>query len=193
LGEVEAAAAAVSKSPCALTVLTARLIPPDRVLKDPRFGVQLRAEAVQASQPCTVEAMYKADWPTRKRSTEAEQAALETLERAAIQDLRGSLLLEEAVESPEGPGVIKIEGAGDVAARCKGNLPTYSISPGASETGVPTHLDTHHPKPPVQWQISIVLSHRKSETKRGSVASSWKQVGDQDQHLFSLFSPVLFR
>jgi hypothetical protein len=90
------------------------------------------------------EATYKADWPARKRSTEAEQAALE---RAAIQDLRGSLLLEEAIESPEGLRVVKIEGAGNVAARCKDNLPTRSVSPGESETGVPTHLHTHHPKP----------------------------------------------
>src|ERR1700730_15893236 len=64
--------------------------------------------------------------------------------------------------SPEGPWVVKNRGCG----RCKDNLPKHnSVSPRASETGVPTHLHTHHPKPPVQWHISIVLGHRKSEMR----------------------------
>ncbi|KAI0284088.1 hypothetical protein BC826DRAFT_1179464 [Russula brevipes] len=57
------------------------LIPPDLPLKDSSgFGCNYEAEVVQALQPCTAEATHKADWP-RKRSTEAEQAAVE---RAAI-------------------------------------------------------------------------------------------------------------
>jgi hypothetical protein len=47
------------------------------------LGCNYEAEAVQALQPCTVEATHKANWPAGKRSTEAEQAALE---RATIQD-----------------------------------------------------------------------------------------------------------
>jgi hypothetical protein len=34
------------------------------------------SETTEAPQPCTVEAMCKAKWPTQRRSTEAQQAAL---------------------------------------------------------------------------------------------------------------------
>jgi hypothetical protein len=60
LGEVEAAAAA-SKSG---TVLATPIIPPDPFLEVPSsFLCDYEAGAVQASQPCTVEATRKANWP----------------------------------------------------------------------------------------------------------------------------------
>jgi hypothetical protein len=68
LGEVETAAAA-SKSG---TVLATPIIPSDPFLEVPSsFLCDYEAGAVQASQPCTVEATRKANWPARQRSTEA--------------------------------------------------------------------------------------------------------------------------
>src|ERR1700730_2389500 len=55
----------------------------------------------EGPQPRTVKAMCKAKWPTQRRLTEAQQAALE---RAATCGLEGAPPREEGVASPRGPG-----------------------------------------------------------------------------------------
>jgi hypothetical protein len=73
------------------------------------------AEAEVDGVACTVEATCKADWPTRKRSTEAEHAPLE---RAAIQNVEGGASFgrpsrrQRRLASPKS----KVWGVGDVAS-----------------------------------------------------------------------------
>jgi hypothetical protein len=42
-----------------------------------RFRVRSESEVTEVPQPCTVEAMCKANWPAQRRSTEAERIKLE--------------------------------------------------------------------------------------------------------------------
>jgi hypothetical protein len=83
-----------------------------------RFRVRSESEVTDAPQPCTVEAMCKANWPAQRRPTEAGRI----LERIGLEGGGG-----RHVASPRGSGVI-IEGAGDVATRGEDGLLTRIVS-----------------------------------------------------------------
>lgn len=153
LGEVEAAAAA-SKS---RTMLATPVIPPDPFLDVPScFLCDYKAGAVQASQPCTVEATCKANWPARERSTEA------LLGRT----LRGPPL-GRGRRARE--GVAKIKGAAKLL-HAEDDLPSQSRGIG---TGVTTHPHIDHPH--LQWHFGpqkVGSEERPGEPWQGRRASN---------------------
>jgi hypothetical protein len=63
--------------------------------------LESESEVAEASQLCMVEAMWKANWPAQRRSTEVEQAPLES---AATHGIEGNLLGRRLTHCQEGLG-----------------------------------------------------------------------------------------